>query len=58
MTAVKKFLFNETFLSLQLLDKMQMDNNFEIIFLKEAFEYLQSLDTKHSNKILFNIRKA
>ena len=27
-------------------------------FLKEAFEYLQSLDLKHSNKILYNIRKA
>ena len=35
-----------------------MDNHFEIIFLKEAFEYLQSLDKKHSTKILYNIRKA
>lgn len=35
-----------------------MDRYFEIIFLKEAFEYLQSLDSKHSNKILYNIRKA
>ena len=35
-----------------------MDNYFEIVFLKEAFEYLQSLDSKHSNKILYNIRKA
>lgn len=35
-----------------------MDNYFEIVFLKEAFEYLQSLDIKHSNKILYNIRKA
>ena len=38
--------------------KKQKDKYFEIIFLKEAFEYLQSLDLKHSNKILYNIRKA
>ena len=35
-----------------------MNNKFEIIFLIEAFEFLKSLDQKHSNKILFNIRKA
>lgn len=35
-----------------------MDNNFEIVFLTEAFEFLKSLDIKHSNKILYNIRKA
>ena len=35
-----------------------MNNKFEIIFLAEAFEFLKALDTKHSNKILFNIRKA
>lgn len=35
-----------------------MDNKFEIILLTEAFEFLKSLDIKHSNKILFNIRKA
>lgn len=35
-----------------------MDNYFKIVFLKEAFEYLQLLDAKHSNKILYNIRKA
>ncbi len=35
-----------------------MDNYFEIVFLNEAFEFLKSLDTKHSNKILYNIRKA
>ena len=38
--------------------KKQKDKHFEIIFLKESFEYLQSLDLKHSNKILYNIRKA
>ena len=35
-----------------------MDNYFEIVFLNEAFEFLRSLDKKHSNKILYNIRKA
>lgn len=35
-----------------------MSKKFEIIFLKEAFEYLQSLDLKHSKKILYNIRKV
>lgn len=35
-----------------------MDNKFDIVFLAEAFEFLKSLDIKHSNKILFNIRKA
>ena len=35
-----------------------MDNYFEIIFLIDAFEFLKSLDEKHSNKILYNIRKA
>jgi phage-related protein len=35
-----------------------MENYFEIVFLNETFEFLKSLDTKHSNKILYNIRKA
>ena len=35
-----------------------MDNYFEIVFLSEAFDFLKSLDEKHSNKILYNIRKA
>ncbi len=35
-----------------------MTNFFEIVFLSEAFEFLKSLDTKHANKILYNIRKA
>jgi phage-related protein len=35
-----------------------MDKLFEIVFLEEAFEFLKKLDKKHSNKILFNIRKA
>jgi phage-related protein len=35
-----------------------MDKNFEIVFLDEAFKFLSSLDKKHYEKILFNIRKA
>jgi phage-related protein len=35
-----------------------MNKYFEIQFLDEAFEFLSSLDKKHYEKILFNIRKA
>ena len=35
-----------------------MNKQFEIIFLDDAFEFLSSLDKKHYEKILFNIRKA
>jgi len=35
-----------------------MDKYFEILFLDDVFEFLSSLDKKHYEKILFNIRKA
>lgn len=35
-----------------------MDKLFEVIFLDEAFEFLKGLERKHSEKILYNIRKA
>ncbi len=35
-----------------------MDKLFEIEFLEEAFEFLQNLDKKSHEKILFNIRKV
>ncbi len=35
-----------------------MENFFEIVFLEEAYEFLKSLDSKHSSKILYNIRKS
>ncbi len=35
-----------------------MGKLFEIIFLDEVFEFLKSLDRKHYEKILYNIRKA
>ncbi len=35
-----------------------MNKRFEIILLDEAFEFLQSLDDKRYEKILYNIRKA
>src|SRR5258708_4493512 len=35
-----------------------MDNLFEVIFLDEAYTFLSSLDKKHYEKILYNIRKA
>lgn len=35
-----------------------MEKQFEVVFLDEALEFLRSLDRKHYEKILFNIRKA
>jgi len=35
-----------------------MDKQFEILFLDEAFEFLISLERKHYEKILYNIRKS
>ncbi|HXU28366.1 MAG TPA: type II toxin-antitoxin system RelE/ParE family toxin [Bacteroidia bacterium] len=35
-----------------------MDILFEVIFLDEAFEFLNSLDRKHAGKIVYNIRKS
>lgn len=35
-----------------------MEKHFEIVFLDEAFEFLKSLERKHYEKILYNIRKA
>jgi len=35
-----------------------MKKLFEIIILEDAFEFLKSLDKKHSEKILYNIRKT
>ena len=35
-----------------------MEKLFEIIFMEEAFNFLTSLERKHSEKILYNIRKV
>lgn len=35
-----------------------MNNNFEIVFLKECFEFLKELEKKHYEKILYNIRRV
>jgi mRNA-degrading endonuclease RelE of RelBE toxin-antitoxin system len=35
-----------------------MDHFFKIVFPEEAFRFLNDLDKKHYEKILFNIRKA
>ena len=35
-----------------------MDKRFDIVFLEEAFAFLKVLDRKHSEKIVYNIRKA
>jgi mRNA-degrading endonuclease RelE of RelBE toxin-antitoxin system len=35
-----------------------MGKLFEVLFLEEAFEFLKKLETRHYEKILYNIRKA
>ncbi len=35
-----------------------MNKRFEILFLEDAYEFLCSLDRKHYEKILYNIRKS
>jgi len=35
-----------------------MNKLFELLILEEAFEFLRSLERKHHEKILYNIRKA
>ena len=35
-----------------------MEKQFSIIFLEEVLEYLKTLETKHSEKIIYNIRKS
>jgi phage-related protein len=35
-----------------------MKNHFEVLFLEEAFTFLSSLERKHYEKILYNIRKS
>jgi hypothetical protein len=35
-----------------------MEKHFEIIFLEDAFNFLKTLDKKHYEKILFNIRRV
>lgn len=35
-----------------------MKELFDIVFLKDAFNFLSTLDRKHYEKILYNIRKA
>jgi phage-related protein len=35
-----------------------MEPMFDVVFSDEAFEFLQRLDKKHMEKILFNIRRA
>lgn len=35
-----------------------MNKLFEIVFLEEAYEFLKSINRKHSEKILYNIRKS
>ena len=35
-----------------------MEKQFSVIFSEEVLEYLKTLETKHSEKIIYNIRKS
>jgi phage-related protein len=35
-----------------------MDQLFNIIFLEDAFDFLKKIEPKHSEKIIYNIRKS
>ncbi|MDQ6529349.1 type II toxin-antitoxin system RelE/ParE family toxin [Flavobacterium sp. LHD-85] len=35
-----------------------MEKNFDVIFLQEVFDFLKEIKPKHSEKILYNIRKS
>ncbi|WP_369597380.1 type II toxin-antitoxin system RelE/ParE family toxin [Flavobacterium sp. ov086] len=35
-----------------------MKKIFDVIFLDEAFSFLKNLESKHSEKIIYNIRKS
>lgn len=35
-----------------------MDNHFEIVFIKECFDFLQKEERKQDEKILYNIRRV
>lgn len=35
-----------------------MNNHFKVLFLQEAAEFLESVDEKAREKIIYNIRKA
>lgn len=35
-----------------------MTKLFEVVFLEESYDFLKSIDRKHYEKILYNIRKS
>ena len=35
-----------------------MEKQFDVIFLEEALEYLKSVEIKHSEKIVYNVRRS
>ena len=52
------FRFKETFSIFVKLIYESMKKLFDVIFLDDAFEFLNGLERKHYEKILFNIRKS
>jgi phage-related protein len=41
-----------------LVSSQRILNHFDILILEEAFNFLQKIDKRHAEKILYNIRKA
>jgi hypothetical protein len=35
-----------------------MEKQFEVLFLEDVFDFLKSIEIKHSEKIIYNIRKS
>jgi hypothetical protein len=54
----KRFTFEETIVSLQRKKITKMDKRFEVKILDDALEFLQGLERKHYEKVLYNIRKS
>lgn len=53
------FHYNETFIIFApIIIAIKMDKLFEVVILDEAFDFLKSIDKKHYEKIIYNIRKA
>ncbi len=57
MKKIVKFRFNETSISL-CRSTAEMNKRFEIVFLEEVLLFLKNLESRHYEKIIYNIRKT
>lgn len=55
---IKSFSIRKLFTIFIVPNLNQMDPNFEVIFLEEAIEFLDSLDEKEREKVIYNIDKS